>query len=240
MREPAHQFVVSVPRPAAPSEPPRKLTPAEANARLAELGLGWRHREEALRLAGEALQAEPANETALRVAAIASLEGGQFEAALAAVDKLAAVPSPTAATLTDSGEVLVRLGHAVAKKEVTLGIDVQLLAQRAAAAFEKAIAVDAGYLRAWSGLAYLHGSMRDNEAARALAARATPVMEQHLYSGALARALATMCAQTGQADRAFLFGEYWRDDAINQTDHEQAVAFIARLNPIPQPAADGH
>jgi len=54
-------------------------------------------------------------------------------------------------------------------------------------------------------------------------------MERHLSSGALARALATMCSQTGQTQAAFLFGEYWRDDALNQHDLDEATAFIARM-----------
>jgi hypothetical protein len=38
-----------------------------------------------------------------------------------------------------------------------------------------------------------------------------------------------MCSRTGQTAAAFLFGEYWRDDAITQRDLDQAVAFIAQM-----------
>jgi hypothetical protein len=76
----------------------------------------------------------------------------------------------------------------------------------------------------------LYGSLRDTAAARALVTRAQPVMERHLDNGALARALASMCYQNGQAEAAFLFGEYWRDDAITPKDLDEARAFMARLH----------
>jgi hypothetical protein len=82
-----------------------------------------------------------------------------------------------------------------------------------------------------AGVAYLYGSQRNVAAAKELAERAQPVMEAHLNSGALARALATMCAKTGQTHPAFLFGEYCRDDAITQKDLAAAMAFIAQLPP---------
>jgi hypothetical protein len=75
----------------------------------------------------------------------------------------------------------------------------------------------------------LYGSRRNNAAARDLVTRAQPVMEKHPDCGALARALASMAAQTGQNSAAFLFGEFWRDDAITQKDRAQAVAFIEQI-----------
>jgi tetratricopeptide (TPR) repeat protein len=239
LKEPAHQFVVSVPRPPESPVPPRKLSVAETKAMLAEVSLKWQRRQDALRLANDALQAEPSNEVALRTAALADLEDGRFADSLTLVDKITALPTAHADTLTDTGEVLTRLAHAVEKKEVVLAADASTLKQRAVTTYDKAITVDPSYLRAWGSLAYLYGSTHDAQAARALVERATPVMEQHLHNGALARALAMMCAGTGLADRAFLFAQYWRENAINRTDYEQAQAFVARLNPVPQTPGAG-
>lgn len=76
------------------------------------------------------------------------------------------------------------------------------------------------------------------EAAKALVLRAQPVMEKHPYSGALARALASMCARTGQTEGAVQFGQYWRDDAGTQADLDKATAFISQLKTHP-PSAGG-
>ena len=60
-----------------------------------------------------------------------------------------------------------------------------------------------------------------------------PVMEKHSYSAALAQALAKMCLQAGQTQDAFVFAEFWRDDAINLADLDHADAFISRLKTDP-------
>lgn len=233
MKEPTHKFVVATPREPADSTSPQRLTPAEVKAHLAELSIVWRHRADALKLAAEALQSDPKNERALRVTALANAQNDNYGAALAAIDALAALPTLSGAALTDMGEVLSQLSNAVFKKEASLGLDAAGLARRAQDSYERAISLDGEYLRAWAGLAYLYGEQRDVEDAKGLASRADPVMDKHLYNGALARALATMCSRTGQAEGAFRYGEVWRDDAITQADLDQAVAFISRIKAHP-------
>ena len=230
MKEPAHVFVVEVPREPADNEQPRKLPEAETKARLADLSLQWQRRANALRLASEALQGDPNSELSLRVLARANLQEGNFGASLRAVDKLDALSTPSAAALADSGEVLSQLAREVSARQASIGVDSDTLSRRAKDAYERAISLDPDYLRSWSGLAYLYSSQRDIAAAQALVARAQPIMEKHLESGALARALATMCSQSGQTAAAFLFGEYWRDDAITPRDLDEALAFMARMH----------
>ncbi|HTT42155.1 MAG TPA: hypothetical protein VMG33_03725 [Steroidobacteraceae bacterium] len=65
--------------------------------------------------------------------------------------------------------------------------------------------------------------------------RVEPVLQAHQQNGALARAFARLCAETAQPQCAFLFGEYWREDAITAEDHAKAVAFMSGLNPLSQP-----
>jgi tetratricopeptide (TPR) repeat protein len=196
---------------------------------LADLSLQWQHRPDALRFAAEALQDEPNNELALRVQARGLLRDGDFPDALVAADKLNGLSAASAAALTDIGDVYSQLTYKVESKQVVIGMEAEELSRRARDAYQKAIGLDSEYLRAWAGVAYLYGSQRNVAAAKELAERAQPVMEAHLNSGALARALATMCAKTGQTHPAFLFGEYWRDDAITQKDLAAATAFIAQL-----------
>jgi tetratricopeptide (TPR) repeat protein len=230
MREPAHKYVVNVPREPADDQQPRKLSVIEAKTLLADLSLLVQHRADALRLATEALQADSNSELSLRILARANLQDGDFAASLAAVDKLAALTAPSAAALTDSGDVLFGVARAVSAKQASIGTNSDTLSGRAKGAYERAIQLEPDDLRAWAGLAYLYGSLRDNVAARALVTRAQPVMEKRLDSGALARALASMCYQTEQTEAAFLFGQYWRDDAITPRDLDEARAFMARLH----------
>jgi tetratricopeptide (TPR) repeat protein len=229
LKEQPHVFVVNEPPAGITGQAPRKLTISETKAMLADLSLQWGHRPDALRLAAEALQGDTNNELALRVQARGKLRDGDFSGAFANADKLVGLSAVSAAALTDSGDVFVKLADEVESKQVAIGVTADELNQRARDAYHRAIGLDPEYLRAWAGLAYLYGSQRDAAAAKELAEKAEPVMEAHLNSGALARALATMCGRTGQTHAAFLFGEYWRDDALTPADRDAAMAFIAQL-----------
>ena len=229
MGETAHVFLVDVPVDASVSQEARRLSDSEAKALLANLNLTWNHRAEATRAATEALQQDARSELALSVLARANLEDGKFAEAAEAVDKLDALVTLSASGHTDGGEVLSRLAAEVNAKHAPSAMDADTLVRRATQEFEQAISLDAEYLRAWAGLAYLFGSRRDKAGAQSLVARAQPVMEKHPDCGALARALAMMAAQTGQNSAAFLFGEYWRNDAVTPKDRDRAQAFIAQL-----------
>jgi hypothetical protein len=139
MREPAHQYVVNVPREPADDQQPRKLSAIEARAVLADLNLQVQHRADALRLATEALQADPNSELGLRVLARANLQDGNFGASLAAVDKLAAMTAPSAAALTDSGDVLFGVARALSAKQASIVSNSDALNGRAKDAYERAI-----------------------------------------------------------------------------------------------------
>jgi tetratricopeptide (TPR) repeat protein len=237
-RDPARLFIVPIPLEPPDPSAPQRLSAAEGEARLAELNLLWQRRPEALRLVTLALQLNSQNEAALRVLARVSVQDAHFEVALNAVDKLMAATTPSVAALTDSGEVLSRLAQAVTRKQHSIGVDTDILARRAKEAFERALSLDGEFLRAWAGLANLYTSRGSVDAAMTLVPRVEPVMAKHPKNAALARALASMCAQTGQNDRALLFGEYWRSSAVSQKDLDHAVAFISRLK-APPPSTPG-
>jgi tetratricopeptide (TPR) repeat protein len=229
MHQPPHVYVVKVPPDEENRGLPHQLSAAESRARLAELLLNRKRLADALRIAAEAHRADSHNELALRVTARADWRDAKYDAAWNAVEELNALPKLSAAALTDSGEVSSDLARVVADKGVTLGIDADALKLRAEDAFEHAIGLDSEYLRAWVGLANLYGRTRDTAAAEALTERAKPIMEKHSSNDVLARSLATMCAQTRQSSAAFLFGEFWRNNAISLEDLDQATAFMGRL-----------
>ena len=116
-----------------------------------------------MQLAHEALQTEPANESALRALARAQLERGAYEEALAAADKLAA-EAGSAAACSDGATVLAGLAHAVTSGQATLPVDAGTLQRRARASYQRALAADADDRSARAGLAALEASQQDPSA----------------------------------------------------------------------------
>jgi len=110
-----------------------------------------------VQLANQALQAEPANESALRALAQAQLARGAYGEALAAVDKLAAQGASAAAS-ADSAAILAGLARAAASGRATLSVDAATLKRRAKEAYERAIAADSEDRRSRDGLTRLDGS----------------------------------------------------------------------------------
>jgi tetratricopeptide (TPR) repeat protein len=229
LSKPIHVYIVNVPPVSSESGEARRLSPAEADARLAQLYMRTHHVDEAQRLASQALREDPTSELALRVRARLSMTQEEFSAALADVDKLAALPSWSAAGLTDQGEILAQLAARVANGDASVALPAATLAERARGALESAIHEDAEYVRAWADLARMTARQRDGTAAKALLARAQPVLERHRENGALARELARMCAATGQRSAAISLGEIWMSDALSLNELSQAKELTERL-----------
>jgi tetratricopeptide (TPR) repeat protein len=229
LSRPIHIYVLNVPHGAPAEGEARRLSPAEADARLAEIYLRSHQADGAQRLVDQALREDPTSELALRVRARLSLRREEFGAALADADKLATLPAPSAPGLTDRGEILMRLAAAVSNGDASVGADAATLDEHARAAFEDAVHADPEELRAWADLAGITARRADSAAAKTLLARAQPVLERHRENGALARELARMCVATGQRSAAIPFAEIWRDDAISLDELSRAKDLIARL-----------
>ena len=227
--EPAHIYVVKVPQVALGEAEPRRLAPAEVAARLAELNMMQSHAADARRLADESLREDPASELALRVRARLEERQGDFGAALADLDRLGTLPAPSAAGSTDRAELLASIAEKVGHDRATVGADAGTLYARARDAFEGAIRADPEFLRAWAGLADLYTRTGDEAGAKALVVRAQPVLERHRGNDGLARALALMCARSGQSAAALRFAQAWRDAAITPQEFTRAVELVARL-----------
>lgn len=212
------------------SVPPRKLTPPEVQARLALVNLKAGRRAEALRLAGLALRDDPANESALRVAAQAQLEDGNYPASFAAVDQLSRSAQLSPDAMAESAAILTVLASAVGGGEAVLSVDAPTMLRFAQHYYQAVVAANPEDLRSWAGLAGLYGAQRDSTAARSLLPAASQALARHPGNVNLAYALAHMCAQTQQWDCALKFAGSWRENAPTETRRLEAAAFEARLS----------
>jgi hypothetical protein len=225
-----HAYIFqSPPEEAEVPAPPRQLPAPEVAARLAAANLAAGHRPEALRLAGESLKDDPANETALLTACEAQLLNWNYPAVLAAVNEMAAHGTPSPRELAESAAALTIVSSAVSAGHANLGVDPAALLQQARRDYRGAIAADPEDLRSWAGLAGIYGAQRDAAAASALLPDATRAFERHPRNVNLAYALAHMCAQTQQWDCAARFAAAWRENALNQESRSEAAAFEAHL-----------
>src|SRR5215472_11047899 len=155
----AHIFMLASPVDDSPdSVPPRRLSRPEVQARLAYVNLKVGRRAEALRLAGVALRDDPANERALRVAAEAQLEAGNYPASFAAVDALSRSAQLSLDAAAESAAILTVLAAAVTGGDATLAVDAPKLLAYARHYYEAVIATNPEDLRSWAGLAGLNGA----------------------------------------------------------------------------------
>ena len=158
MRDHAHVYIMEAPADAAGDRASaRRLSAAEVSGRLALASVRYQRGPDPVQLANQALQAEPANESALRALAQAQLARGAYGEALAAVDKLAAQGASAAAS-ADSAAILAGLARAAASGRATLSVDAATLKRRAKEAYERAIAADSEDRRSRDGLTRLDGS----------------------------------------------------------------------------------
>jgi hypothetical protein len=143
--------------PAASRENAVQLSGAEVKGRLALLTVRYGHGPDAIGLANDALQTEPANQTALRALAMAQLAKGAYGESLATVDRLSAL-SLSDAAYADAGFVLSGLARAVETHEAMLPVDAAALRRRATEDYQHALAANEEDRRSRDGLAQLQGS----------------------------------------------------------------------------------
>jgi hypothetical protein len=229
LTRPAHAFLVDAPRETAAESAAERLTSGASLAQFAALQLQWRHRDEALKLAADAARMDPASEVAQSVLARGNLEAGNGAESLAAANRLAGLEMRSIEARTYGAEVLAGIARAVGARQTSVGVEAGELGRRAIEGYEEVIRTNPEYLRAWGGLAGVLADRGDRAAAQAFISRAQPVLEQHPYSSSLARALAILAARTGQRSNAFLFAQYWRNNAVSQEEQDKAIAFAAEI-----------
>ena len=97
------------------------------------------------------------------------------------------------------------------------------LADRARQYFDAAIERDPDDLASWFGLASLLADRRDADAARAFLPRAQYTLAQHPRSGELARAVAGLCAVSGDTDGALKYALMWEANALDSSSRARAA-----------------
>lgn len=226
----AHVFLLQSPEDqSADTTPPVRLAPPEVEALLALVNLKTGRRAQALRLVDATLHDDPANERALRVAAEAQLELGNYAASFAAVDRLSAgTLSPEG--MAECAAILTVLASAVTAGDVVLPVDAPTLRRFVQRYYRAAIEANPEDLRSWAGLAGFYGAQRDAAAAQALLPGASQALARHPGNVNLAYALAHMCAQTQQWDCALKFAGAWRENALTEASRAEAAAFESRLS----------
>ena len=226
----AHVFLLASPQDLRPDAvPPRKLSSPEVQARLALVNLKTGRRVQALRLVDAALHDDPANERALRVAAEAQLEEGNYAAAFAAVDRLSGgALSPEG--MAECAGILTVLASAATAGHVVLPVDAPTMRKFVQRYYQAAIEANPEDLRSWAGLAGFYGAQRDAAAAQALLPGASQALARHPGNVNLAYALAHMCAQTRQWDCAAKFAGAWRENALTEASRAEAAAFESQLS----------
>ncbi|HVH83423.1 MAG TPA: hypothetical protein VM713_03800 [Steroidobacteraceae bacterium] len=229
-RTSGHVFVLASPTDERlEAAPPRKLSPLEVKTCLALINLRAGRRAQALHLVDDALRDDPANEQALRVAAQAQLEEGNYLASFAAVDQLSrGALSPDG--MAESAAILTVLASAVSGGHAVLGVDAQKLLRYAQRYYQGAIDANPDDLRSWAGLAGLYGAQRDRTAAQSLLPAASQALARHPSNVNLAYALTHMCAQTQQWECAAEFASAWRENALTEPSRAEAAAFESRLS----------
>jgi tetratricopeptide (TPR) repeat protein len=217
-----------------PDEPvttrPVRLSAAAAKGRLAVFATATEgSRDYGLKLASEALAADPTDEYALRALAVAQTRREQYGDALATLDKLAANSSLSAAGCGESGELLIAVARAIRSKKATLPADPAALAHRAYDDYRRAIALEAESLDYWAGLADAYGEERDVTGAKELLPKIEQVFYLHPRNSALARHIARMSGEVGDLDDAIKFAVAWKANAVNDQSRDAAVAFLSRV-----------
>ena len=207
-----------------------RVDAAELKGRFARVGvLHSEALDYSLKLAREALAAEPTNESALRALALGQVRQGRYDEAFKTINQLAGSHSLSAPAYADCAAVLVGVAKAEKEGEVSVGEEAPALVRRAREDYERAIALDEENLEYWSKLVELIGNQHDVDAAKALKPKAEKEFYLHPRNSNLARALASMYGQTNNPEDAFKFAVAWQRNAMDDAGRDAAAAYISRL-----------
>ena len=208
---------------------PRRLSAPEVKGRLALVAAtNPSARDYGVKLASEALSVDPYDEYALRALAFAQIGREQYGEALVTVNKLARRDSLTAEGYGDSGEIIATVAGALRRKRVSSD-DPTALEHRAFDDYQHAMSLDPENLTYWAACAELLGASRDAAGAKEFLPKIEQVFYQHPRNAALAKSIASMCAQVGDLDNAFKFAVAFRNNARTDGDRDSAAAYLSHL-----------
>jgi hypothetical protein len=223
--------IIKVQVPVEPdSTEPRRLSDSEAQARLAVFAaLHGEDIDGAVKLANDALAADPKNEDALIALARTQLRQHLYPAALQYADRLCALEHLSQNAAAQCAKAYADMFYGGAAKNTTLGVDAPALADRSRKYFEMAISADPEDLASWAGMTYLLTATHNVEYAKDFLPRAKHVWATHSRNEHLARTLAGLCATTGDLDTAIKFATVWQKNALSGSRRAEADAYLSRL-----------
>jgi hypothetical protein len=226
--------VIKIIKVQVPDEPdstePRRLSDSEAQGRLAVYAA--RHGQEidgAVKLANDAIAADPKNEDALMALTQTQLRQHAYPAALQYADRLCALEPLSQNAAADCAQAYADLLNGGAAKNAALGIDAPALADRSRKYFEMAISADPEDLASWAGMTSLLTATHNVGYAKDFLPRAKHVWATHSRNEYLARTLAGLCATTGDFDTAIKFATVWQKNALSGESRASADAYLSRL-----------
>jgi hypothetical protein len=217
-----------------PDEPdsaePRLLSDSEAQGRLAAFAaLHGEDIDGAVKLANDALAADPKNEDALVALTRTQLRQHLYPAALQYADRLCALEPLSQNAAAQCAEAYADMLHGGAAKNAALRVDAAALADRSRKYFEMAISADPEDLASWAGMTNLLAATHNVEYAKDFLPRAKHVWAIHSRNEYLAHTLATLCAVTGDFDTAIKFATVWQKNALTGSRRAEADAYLSRL-----------
>ena len=223
------ELLIQVPE-ESDSRKPEPLSAAELKGRLARMGvLESKSLDYPLKLAHEALTAEPANESALRALALGQLHQNQYADSFRTMQALRARGALSAPAYADCARIGLSVAQAVKQGDVSVGEDASALVRQARQDYEQALALDQENLGYWSKLVALIGQEHDAEAMKTLSPRVERLYYLHPHNAELARSLSGMYSQTGDFNNAFKFAVAWQGNAMTDESRDAATAFVSRV-----------
>ena len=223
---------------------PRKLTPLEANAVLAELGAlaasPSAKSPNATENARQVLKKDPTNETALRAQLLLALASRDDQAVVDASDRLETLGTLTAASHQILGDAYAGLSvKQFASPTASPIAPWTVLRDKAKSQFEAVLKAAPEDLDGLVSLARLHVFSRDQVSAKELAKRLERSYYQHPYSYPVANTLSNVFRYVGDNSSAFRFAVVAVRIAPSEMNRQISQRSVDQLRPLLPKQAEG-
>jgi len=213
------------------SAEPTRLTEAQATGRLAQAATQINPQGvDALQLANEALRLDPKNQDGLAALAQAQLRRSDYAAALEAAERLCTFEPLAQRSYSQCGTLFLMLSDAVRNKKGSLNIDGATLSERSRQYYDKAITADPSDYVSWAGMAETLTVIGNPQLTNAFLPRASQALSARLRDAGLARALAALCAASGDLRSAMNYATMWQISALSSASRDAADAYVSRLS----------
>ena len=209
---------------------PTRLSDPEAKGRLAAFAANHpSDAESTVRLANEALAADPKNEQAMLALTFIAWRRHDLPVMAQEAGRLCALDPLSQSGNAACGKVYSALLYQGGAKNAQVGLDEAALAERARRFYGAAVRLDADDVASWSGMAELLAKTHDVANAKAFLPDAKHAWAMHARNEDLARSLAWLCASLGDFDTAVKFATVWQKNARTDASAANADNYLSRL-----------